>query len=431
MKDARNTFVLVILASSFLGSGCEKNPIKDYLPAAMKSENTTENVDAVEMIEPVAAVATTTDESNVSADAMRKRVGELFENVLPTLDSARELVDRHSSLPSSSIIPFKEDQQSNSAAINELLDDAIQILSDSEVSDYRQQIRDSVAAIAKAREDIADFRRQKISAPRAKDQSKIEKVNPFSVSKESLDDSIALEQQRIKEHQQNLVELKQTFAKELSAIGVEVDDAGVDALLSSVSGDDIVTMAVVFDNIKQLTTQLQTLTEESGEALQTSKKYYGMYVVMVQVMDRIQKTFVRDITEKHIPKLKGYAEQADKNIDQAKSLIKRDAGDRETLLANIESNQLTRETAELYVGYLERNAALIEGENKRAQKNLATAMNTYDTVKLSSDVAALMSTGRRDFETLMKLQVPSLREFGNKEIRKEFERLTVELRSGT
>jgi len=112
-------------------------------------------------------------------------------------------------------------------------------------------------------------------------------------------------------------------------------------------------------------------------------------------------------------------------------LIKRNGGDKKTLEANIASNKLTRETAELYVGYLKRNAVLIDGENRRAQKNLATAMNTYDTVKLSSDVAALMSTGRRDFETLMKLQVPSLREFGNKAIRKEFERLTSELRSST
>ena len=69
--------------------------------------------------------------------------------------------------------------------------------------------------------------------------------------------------------------------------------------LSSVSGDDIVTMAVVFDNIKHVTTQLQELTEQSGEALDVSKRYYGMYVVMIHVMDRIQKSFVRDINEKH------------------------------------------------------------------------------------------------------------------------------------
>jgi len=152
--------------------------------------------------------------------------------------------------------------------------------------------------------------------------------------------------------------------------------------------------------------------------------------VMIHVMDRIQKTFVRDINEKHIPKLTEFASQADQNIEHARALIKIDGGDPQLLDANIASNELTRETANLYIEYLQRNADLIAAENKRAQKNLATAINTYDTVKLSSDVAALMNTGRRDFETLMKLQVPALREFSNEAIRKEFQRMTSELRGG-
>ena len=117
-------------------------------------------------------------------------------------------------------------------------------------------------------------------------------------------------------------------------------------------------------------------------------------------------------------------------MKQARALINLDGGDRKLLEANIRSNQLTRQTANLYIEYLKQNAALVATENKRAQKNMATAMNTYETVKLSSDVAALMNTGRRDFETLMKLQVPALREFGNDAIRKEFKRMTTELRSG-
>ena len=85
----------------------------------------------------------------------------------------------------------------------------------------------------------------------------------------------------------------------------------------------------------------------------------------------------------------------EENIKQARALIKINGGDEKLLRANIASNQLTRETAVLYIEYLRRNAALIEAENRKAQKTLATAMNTYDTVKLSSDVAALMNTVRR------------------------------------
>ncbi|WP_182866155.1 hypothetical protein [Stieleria mannarensis] len=407
--------------------GCEKNP----LSGMFGSDDPAGDDGATELVEGADAPSTIAVVSETIGDAqLRKRLGDLFERVLPTLEETRELVDRHADLPDSSVIPFKLDKQSNSAQINELLDQAIVALSVSEVSDYRQRIREANEAIAQARTNIADYRRQRVSASWAKDQSQLDKVNPFELSKEAIDESIDAEEEEIERQTKTLAELKETFAEELSKIGVEVDQEGVESLLSSVSGDDIVTMAVVFDNIKHVTVQLQELTENSGEALDVSKRYYGIYVVMIHVMDRIQKTFVRDVNEKHIPKLNEFAAQAKQNIKQARTLIEVSGGDREVLEANIASNELTRETANLYIEYLKRNAALIEKENKLAQKKLATAMNTYDTVKLSSDVAALMNTGRRDFETLMRLKVPSLREFNNAAIRKEFERMTSELRAG-
>ncbi len=415
-----------ISALTVVMTGCGEGSIGDYFRSEESAPAT-----------PVVTDATSDDAavSVVSSDAVAKkserRLGQLFESVLPPLDQARGLVDLHAELPDSSYIPFKTDKESNLVAINELLDQAIEVLSVSEVSDYRGRIRDANQSIASSQEKIADYRRQRVSAAWAKDQSQIDKVNPFELSKEAIDEQIKNEQGEIERQKQELVKLKKTFASELSKIGVEVDEAGVESLLASVSGDDIVTMAVVFDNIKHLTEQLQDLTEQSGEALEVSKRYYGMYVVMIHVMDRIQKTFVRDVNEKHVPKLQEFSDQADQNIAQARALIKVNGGDAKTLNANIASNLLTKETAALYIKYLKHNAGLIAAENKRAQKNLATAMNTYDTVKLSSDVAELMSTGRRDFETLMKLQVPTLREFGNESIRREFERMTSELRSGT
>ncbi|MEL6109279.1 MAG: hypothetical protein AAFU85_24995 [Planctomycetota bacterium] len=412
MKSIR----FLTLIAALLACGCDKAPWRGT------DAETADESAATPSAETVTAVA---------AQKFQKRVGQVFENVLPTLNDARELLDEHGDLPEYSYIPFKRDQTSNTAKINALLDDAIEALGVSNVSDYRQQIYDANLAIAESQENIATYRQKRVSATPAKDQSRLDQVNPFELSKEALDEKIADEEASIKGNRKKLVELKSTFAEELSKIGVQVDEAGVESLLSSVSGDDIVTMAVVFDNIKHVTTQLQTLTEESGEALETSKRYYGMYVVMVHVMDRIQKTFVADIREKHIPKLREFSEQADKNIESARSLIKSGGGDRDVLKQNIASNQLTKETAGLYIEYLERNAEVVAAENERAQSNIATAMNTYETVKLSSDVAALMKSGRRDFETMMRLRVPSLREFGNDAIRKEFNRMTSELRAST
>ena len=420
-----------LLALLCISTGCSENPLMRAPIASHKSadEQTDQQVSA-ETAEAIVAAAETEITDRATVDQSDQRFGHLFASVLPTLERARELVDRHDKLPDKSRLPFRADKQSNAADLNELLDRAIETLGISEVTDYRQRIREATEAIANAHAKIADYQRQRVSAPWAKEQSQLDKVNPFKLSKEAMDERISDEHAKIKQQEETLAQLRTSFAKELSAIGVEVDEAGVDALLSSVSGDDLVTMAVVFDNIKQLTAQFQELTDESGEALDTAKRYYGMYVVMIHVMDRIQDTFVREIREQHIPKLKAFAAQADRNIAEARDLLDAKKGDPETLQANIASNQLTHETADLYVEYLEQNAELIAAENKSAQANLATAMNTYNTVKLSSDVAALMNTGRRNFDTLMRIRIPALREFNNEAIRKEFQRMTLELRSG-
>jgi hypothetical protein len=430
MRSCRQFLTLIAIVIGCCG--CSENPFRGMFASETSSVEEAAGDVAMETAgsDEVGSSTVAVVDAGTRVNRFRRRIGDLFESVLPVLDETRELVDRHADLPDDSRIPFKADKRSNSVEINELLDQAIEVLRVSEVSDYRQRIRDANAAIATSRETIADYRRQRVSASWARDQSQIDKVNPFELSKEAIDESIAEEKSSIRQQQAILDGLKKSFAEELSKIGVEVNEDAVESLLSSVSGDDIVNMAVVFDNIKHLTTQLQTLTEQSGETLEVSKRYYGMYVVMIHVMDRIQKTFVRDIDEKHIPKLNEFVSQADRNIGQARSLIKADGGDRKTLEANIVSNQLTRQTAKLYIEYLERNRDLIAAENKRGQKNLATAMNTYETVKLSSDVASLMRTGRRNFETLMKLQVPALREFDNEAIRKEFQRMTSELRAG-
>ena len=426
-NHARNFLSCSLLAFCI---GCSGTPFR--LPTEVNQDVSQNEKQAIpssnsegESNDSVAELAT----ENATTERAHRHFGQLFARVLPTLDRARELVDRHENLPDRTRLPFKADKQSNAADLNELLDEAIDVLDVSEVTDYRQRIREANHAIAVSHQKIADYQRQRVSASWAKEQSQLEKVNPFKLSKEAIDERIRNEHESIEKQQVALTALKTSFVAELARIGVQVDDSGVDALLHSVSGDDIVTMSVVFDNIKQLTVQFQELTEESGEALDAAKRYYGMYVVMIHVMDRIQDTFISDIREEHIPRLKEFADQADHNIAQAHTLLDASQGDSETLEANITSNRLTKKTALLYVEYLERNAELVAKENEAAQVNLATAMNTYNTVKLSSDVAALMSTGRRNFDTLMRLQIPALREFDNDAIRKEFQRMTEDLRA--
>ena len=66
------------------------------------------------------------------------------------------------------------------------------------------------------------------------------------------------------------------MSQALTAIGVDLDSNQLEAMMSSVVGDDIVSMSVVFNAIKDMTTQLAELTQSSGEDLAHAKKYYGI-----------------------------------------------------------------------------------------------------------------------------------------------------------
>ncbi len=372
--------------------------------------------------------ATLQVEALKSVEQQKKRIGKLFEKVLPTLEKTRTLVDRHEELPDSTLLPFSADKKSNQLQINKFLDQAIDMLELSSVTDYRQRIRMIQENVKQSHAQISEYRRKRISSPKKSDLSSLERANPFISTVEYYDEQIQELEAKIKEDEGEQKLVKQEFKKALNDIGLKVTDEEVDSLLSSVSGDDFVSMVVVFDNVKQLTTQLQSLTDESGEDLDVAKRYYGMYLVMVQVMDRLQHTFVEDITNDHIPKLKEYAQQAQDNITEAQKLIETSGGDIEILQSNMFSNDVTYKAANLYINYLKEHAQTVKMENEQTKKNLATASNTYKTVKLSSQVSTRMKVGRQNFESLMRLKVPVVREFGNDAIRKEFQRMTEELR---
>ena len=356
------------------------------------------------------------------------RIGRLFEKIVPTLDEARKLVDRHDQLPKRRFLllrPFGDDQESNEAETTQLLDEAIEMLDSSPLRDLWKELHATRKLIRKGHHKLAEYRQRRVSAPREKETGLFDRA--FISTKEDYDKMIAAEEGEIEASEEIIDGLKDGIVKLLKELHLDIDRDGLESLLSSVSGDDFVSMIALFDNIRQLTGQLQGLTEQSGEALDIAKRYYGMHVVLVKIMDRMQIRFITEIDQEHIPRLQGYTKEAGGNIRQALELIRKEGGDESILRSNIESNELTMRAAKLYTEYLLQNADLIRAENKQIKKNLSTALNTYKTVKLSSDVSRLMKTGRQNFEALMKLQIPPLREFRNEMLRKEYQRMTTEL----
>ncbi len=352
-------------------------------------------------------------------DAHQRRV---LERIFEPLEEASARYAKHESLEDSRW--FGEDQESNQASIDELLDQAIGVLELSEIAETRRELREARARIKELAGQRARDREARLSSRPKGDISKLRQ--PFVDSTEDIDARIEAATHEIDGLEQRMVLLEQEFINALREIGVDVDRNTAQSLLGTVSGDDFVEMCIAFDNIRIVTVQLQDLTEQAGESLDVARRYYGSYVVLVRIMDRIQKQFVERIESEQLPKLAGFEERAQRNIAQAKKNLLA-GGDPQVAEQNIRSNELTLEATDFYRRFLQEQAASVRAQNEALQPRLRDALNTYDTVRLSSQVAELIREGQRNFSALLELDVPELRGFENAELEAEFRRLTDEL----
>ena len=343
----------------------------------------------------------------------------LWEGVLPTLEETLALEERQASLPEDRW--FGEDQASNQAAIDELLDQAVALLSTSTTQDHRQRIRALQHEITQARQDIATYRRERVAAPTE------------SLIKNTLADydaAIAERQADIRRYEKELETVKRQFAGELRALGLELSDDQLDFMLTTVVGDNLIDLGILFDNVKVITGQLERLVEESGEDLQSARRYYGLYVILLKSLRQMHLQVELAIANSYIPRIDAIAQRATELSAETQALLKRNPDRQAILQANLDAQRLTLEAAEIYRQYLDEQGRQITAARVALETDIATAWNTYETVRVSGELVGLVKASRKLLDGLISRQVPALRPFRNLEMQREFEKLTEQLRTG-
>jgi hypothetical protein len=337
---------------------------------------------------------------------------ELWEDLIPRLDEVISLEDRQRDLPESSW--FGEDRGSNTEAINEILDEVTRILiGDSQLREEMQRLN---AAMNDNRVAIVELKRRKLTAPT---ESLWRKTVADLTAEIDEREALLVEQQRAMDG------LHTRIAALLRGKGLEIDAEGVEFLLSTVVGDDVIDMTLVFAKVRQLTEQLEALTVESQEDLATARRYYGMYVVLLTTLEHMHLVLIERIGNDYQPRIETIQDRALELQRETEALNERDPS--LVLQSNLEAQQLTIEAAMRYADYLRRQQQQVRASLERLTQDLAVARNTYETVKISGDLVALMQNSRQRLDSLFQLQVPKLRAFENLEMKREFERLTASL----
>lgn len=347
-----------------------------------------------------------------------------FEQAHGALDDALNIFDAQENLPSENELAFynffSPTQESQETKLDGYLDAAAGALGISSISDRRNRISDIRDEIKSTREELTVYQRKIISAP-------IKSYNPLTVTESGYQKKIDTANEKILLLEDKIDEEKAQLVKELQRIGMKLDAEKIDMLLESITGDEFVRVSIIFDNAKAFALELEKLTEKTGEDLEAAKKYYGVYLMLLKTVERLQDKFVQNVDDVYYPKLEEFAEKAKQNIADAKKAINAGA-DAAVLENNIASNRLTFDAAQSYKQVLAQQKHQMMVANLECKKNILTAANTYKTVALSKDVASLLATSRRAFDSISNLAVPDLRPFENVKMREAFGKLTQELR---
>ena len=360
----------------------------------------------------------------VSGDDLPEAVAENWSKLTGTLGDALTLRDKQETLPKSSWLPFREDQKTNGAQINALLDQAVSILVNGDAAEVRKSATGLKARIAKQRAELDELRNKRITAP---EKSSI----PFKQTKAKIDDRIAALQEEIADNEESLNAINAKLAAALKEIGLELDASQAEILLNSVTGDDLMNNASVFANVKIVVEKLEELAQNESNTLEITKRYTGMYLVLNDLLLHTQEELVRKIDEEYKPQLKTITADAESLRKDALSRSNQDVyskDQRKGFAANAQSNALTIQVASLYIELLDTQKRATLESIKSLRLNRDLAENTYKTVRSSAELRGLIRTGLRVFDTLETLKMPELKIFENGVMRLEFEEINRRLK---
>ena len=126
---------------------------------------------------------------------------------------------------------------------------------------------------------------------------------PWKKTRAKVDERLKELDQEIRNKEAALASLNGQLADALREMGLELDQAQIDVLLSSVTGDDLLRNTVVFANVKSVVEKLEVLAQNDQNDLEISRRYTGMYLVLNDLLIHTQEELVRKIDGEYKPRL--------------------------------------------------------------------------------------------------------------------------------
>lgn len=217
-----------------------------------------------------------------------------------------------------------------------------------------------------------------------------------------------------------------TAAFQLEMRQAGLPDSAADGLLATVTGDDMVQLAGLVEHIKVLEAKLAE-TMATATSIEGMRRYYGTHLLLLRMVDRFQRHVIAKIDTNYAVKLGELSKDAEQLKVKAASLLaqSKDNAEKAVLKANLNAQDAALRAAAIYQDYLRQQRGTLDAANQRLNRKIAVAENAAATVRIVSELAALIVSGRTDIQAVLRLELPVLAPFPNDAVQKEFERLTA------
>ena len=322
------------------------------------------------------------------------------------VDDLTELKEKEREAPNFALLSkTKKDYR---IKMDEVLKELEPILFDGEVMGYSTKIRKAQTQIKVLQSEIFDLKEKKLFADLD--------------DKDEFDGKITKRVKGVKSLETLIGKLEYDLMKKFHRLGIDLSIEQVRVVTKRVDGDDLAHTLAVFDITRQISSKLAELMENADYDPEYARRYYGIYVVMAEMVLYSQRVYAKRINEIYLVAL----DQLERDIQDAISFAEQSISKQKNeanvkiLKQNIESNKFSNEVVDMYREILLAQEKNLKKAMKDSKNNVDVAYSTFDTVTISSNLVNLIDTTQDEFNKVMNMQIPQIVPFENKILEERF-----------
>jgi hypothetical protein len=382
-----------------------------------------------------------TDESKSYYDNLVNKISNTFDNLISTNSESKKVQSQINDITKflDEYLLYIDDENSNNCfkrrfiffksdcrvKIDEILSDVEKIVFDDESLSYFSKIEGVENQINIANLAIVSLNETLIFAKTGND------AGFFDTSRDAIKSKIKNIENEIAILNDEILTLEIELQENLFSIGVNLTISQVQKLTRQLDGDKLLKIINITDVIKDISESLGKMMVENSFNPQSAKKYYGIYLLLTDVIIFTQEEYLNTIDDVYLPSIDAIKKNSLASIKLAKKM-KRKAKSQQNR-GNFDNN-IAQEGKNIdVIEYLERDLQRQKVKIKNAlsanyEKN-NVALSSYLTSSNAANLQFFIDESESHFSNIISLQIPNIIPFDNKEMKDAYKVLRLKINS--